>query len=222
MNELVSNKKTGFLLVTALVAVVFGAIYYYVIYPLNEEKSMKEVTVSNVRNEIAVLNEQLTAPDEEVEPEQNTFALQKKVPLTRALDELIRSIEEVELISESKIESINFNNYDAAVAESPLAPTQTENAEPIEENTATETPVSPVANIVLPPQLKLITFNISVLTKDYDHLKVFIEELENLERIIRVDQIGFSMPGEEQLYELDSEETISAEIQLTTFYYDGE
>lgn len=184
--------------------------------------------VSNVRNEIAVLNEQLTAPNEEVEPEQNTFALQKKVPLTRALDELIRSIEEVELISESKIESINFNNYDAAVSESPLAPTQTEegtqteNAKPTEENTATETPVSPVANIVLPPQLKLITFNISVLTKDYDHLKVFIEELENLERIVRVDQIGFSMPGEEQLYDLDSEETISAEIQLTTFYYNGE
>ncbi|MEK4486610.1 potassium transporter [Psychrobacillus sp. FSL H8-0484] len=228
MNDLVSNKKTGFLLIAALVTVVFGAIYYYVIYPLNEEKSTKEITVSNVRNEIAVLNEQLTAPNEEVEPEQNTFALQKKVPLTRALDELIRSIEEVELISESKIESINFNNYDAAVSDSPLAPTQTEegtqteNAEPTEENTATETPVSPVANIVLPPQLKLITFNISVLTKDYDHLKVFIEELENLERIVRVDQIGFSMPGEEQLYELDSEETISAEIQLTTFYYDGE
>lgn len=70
--------------------------------------------------------------------------------------------------------------------------------------------------------MKNRTFNVSVLTKDYDHLKAFIEELEDLERIVRIDQIKFTMPGEEQLHEMDSEKTISAEIQLTTFYYGGE
>ncbi|MFF2755059.1 type 4a pilus biogenesis protein PilO [Psychrobacillus sp. NPDC058041] len=226
MNDLVSNKKTGFFLIIALIVVVLGAIYYYFVYPLNEEKSSKEVTISNVRNEIAVLETQLAIPGGEKENEENSFVLQKKVPVTRALNELIRSIEQVELISESKIESINFNNYDESVVESTLVPTkteenaQTDHTETTEENTANETPVSPVANTVLPAQLKLITLNISVLTKDYDHLNSFIKELENLERILRVDQIKFSVPGEEQQTEMDSEKTISATIQLTTFYYD--
>ncbi|QFF99568.1 potassium transporter [Psychrobacillus glaciei] len=228
MNDLVSNKKTGFLIIIAFIVVVLGAIYYYFVYPLNEEKNLKEVTVSNVRNEIAVLETQLAAPVVEDDNRENSFAFQKKVPTTRALEELIRSIEQVELISESKIESINFNNYDESVSESTLVPIKTEEnaqtdaTETTEENTANETPVSPVANIVLPAQLKLITLNISVLTKDYEHLNSFIKELENLERIVRVDQIKFSVPGEEQQTEMDSEETISAEIQLTTFYYDGE
>ncbi|TQR14833.1 potassium transporter [Psychrobacillus soli] len=234
MNNLVSNKRTGSLLLVALVVVILGAIYYFVIYPLSEEKNSKEVIVSNVRNEVAVLQEQLTTPEVEEEPEEHTFTLKKKVPLTRELDKLIRSIEEIELISESKIVSVNFNNYDEVVAESPLVPTQTQE-ETNEENTQTtdiadltdtttetETPVSPVANIILPPQLKLITFNISVLTKDYDHFMQFMEELEKTERIVRVDQLSFSLPGEEQFYVMDSVDAILAEIQVTTFYYDGE
>ncbi|WP_391202195.1 type 4a pilus biogenesis protein PilO [Psychrobacillus sp. L4] len=228
MNDLVSNKKTGFFLIIALLVVVLGAIYYYFVYPLNEEKNSREIGISNVRNEIAVLQTQLVPPVIETDVMENSFALQKKVPATRALEELIRSIEQVELISESKIESINFNNYDESVAESTLVPIKTEEnahtdaTETTEENMAIETPVSPVANIVLPAQLKLITLNISVLTKDYEHLNSFMKELENLERIVRVDQIKFSVPGEEQQTEMESEETISAEIQLTTFYYDGE
>lgn len=85
---------------------------------------------------------------------------------------------------------------------------------------AAETPVSPVANTPLPSQLKLITFNISVLTKDYNHFNTFIKELESIERINRIDQVEFSMPGEEQGYDEEFEEAISARIQVTTFYYD--
>lgn len=237
MNDLMSNKKTATLVIAAFVALILGAIYYLFIYPLNEEKNTKESTVTTVQSEIAVLEEQLVAPVVvEEEAEEQGFDLKKKVPPTRALDELIRSIEEVEQVTESIVESIDFNNYDGLVAESALAPTETEvtteTTETTEDTTTTETttetttdtetPVSPVAGIVLPPQLKLLTFNISVLTKDYDHFKLFIEELETLERIVRVDQLSFAVPGEEQFYEMDSDETIAAEIQVTTFYYDEE
>lgn len=239
MNELFSDKKSGFLILVALVFVIIGAIYYFLIYPLKEEKQLKEVAVSSVRTEVAVLQSELASTEVESDKE-NTFSLEKKVPLTRELDELIRSIEKVDLISESKIISISFNNYDEVVAESTLAPTQTEeqtDTGTVEGDTSTEsettvdgtiieseteTPVSPIADISLPAQLKLITFNITLLTKDYDQLVVFIKELEKLDRVIRVDQIRFSMPGEEQNYDIDSENTVSAEIQVTTFYHDGE
>ncbi|WP_277584461.1 hypothetical protein [Psychrobacillus antarcticus] len=234
MNDLMSNKKTATLVIAAFIALILGAIYYLYIYPLNGVKDAKESTVLSVQSEIAVLDQQLVASEVVgEEPEEQVFDLTKKVPPTRGLDELIRSIEEVELVTESIVESIDFNNYDGVVAESTLAPTETEDGAETTETTETtedttengaptdtETPVSPVAGIVLPPQLKLLTFNISVLTKDYDHFKLFIEELEALERIVRVDQLSFSMPGEEQFYEMDSDETIAAEIQVTTFYYD--
>lgn len=141
---------------------------------------------------------------------------------------LIKSIEEVDLVSEAKIESIEFNNYDEIVADSTLVPSE-EEASP-ETNDATteetegeqpaETPVSPVANSTLPPQLKLITFNINILTKDYDHLNTFIKELESIERIKRIDQIELLIPGEESLLDVEFKDVISARIQVTTFYYD--
>lgn len=226
MNDLVTNKQTGYLLIIALVAVVLGAVYYFFIYPLNEEKNAKEATLSTVSSEIALLDSQLETTVEEAVV-QNSFQLEKKVPITRELDTLIKSIEEVELISEARIESIEFNNYDEIVADSSLVTseeeTSTETDVPVEEiegEQPTETPVSPVASTPLPAQLKLITFNISVLTKDYDHFNTFLKELESIERINRIDQVEFSMPGEEQNYVEETKEAISTVIQVTTFYYD--
>ncbi|MEK5216301.1 potassium transporter [Psychrobacillus sp. FSL H8-0487] len=224
MNDLISNKRTGYLLIIALAAVVFGAIYYFLIYPLNEEKNSKETSITTVENEIALLDAQSVVPVEEAG---NSMFLEKKVPLTRELDKLLQSVEEVELVSQAKIESIDFNNYDEIVADSSLVSTEetateTEGVavEDGEGEQAAETPVSPVANTPLPSQLKLITFNISVLTKDYNHFNTFIKELESIERINRIDQVEFSMPGEEQGYDEEFEEAISARIQVTTFYYD--
>ncbi|WP_298470303.1 potassium transporter [uncultured Psychrobacillus sp.] len=229
MNELVSDKRTGYLLIVALVAVLLGALYFFLISPLQQEKQSKEVVISNVRNEIDLLSTQLVAPSEE---EENSFLLEKKVPLSRELNRLVQSIEEVELISEARVESVNFNNYDEIVADSSLAATDeevplnepvatTDEANP-EGEIVTEAPVSPIANAVLPPQLKLITFDITVWTKDYDHLSTFIKEIESIERIYRIDAIEFSLLGEEELYDLEVQEAVSATIQVTTFYYGDE
>ena len=227
MNDLVSNKQTGYLLIITLVAVLLGAIYYLFINPLNGEVNSKEVTLKTVRSEIALLDSQLASPVEE-KVEGNSFQLEKKVPITRELDRLIQSIEEIELVSEAKIQSIEFNNYDEVVADSTLVtseeevPTEPDDVtiENVEGDQPLETPVSPVASIPLPPQLKLITFNITAWAKDYEHLNQFIKELEGIERLKRIDEVEFKLPGEEQFYKKDFKDAISAEIQVTTFYYD--
>ncbi|MDF2066197.1 hypothetical protein [Bacillus sp. Cr_A10] len=63
--ELFSDKKSGFLIIVALVFVIIGAIYYFLIYPLKEEKQLKEVTVSWVRTEVAVLQTELASSEVE-------------------------------------------------------------------------------------------------------------------------------------------------------------
>ncbi len=59
---------------------------------------------------------------------------------------------------------------------------------------------------------------------DLQHLVHFIKEIEKIERIMHVDIIEFTLPGEEnefaeQPVERDS---IEATVQVTTFYYEGD
>ena len=46
----------------------------------------------------------------------------KKLPISRELDNLLHTIQEVELMSKSKIVSISFNNYDAEVSQTITTP----------------------------------------------------------------------------------------------------
>ena len=63
----------------------------------------------------------------------NDYELRKKLPVSRELDKLLHTIHEVELMSESKIVSISFNNYDEEVSQSsytsPIDETTTETEE---------------------------------------------------------------------------------------------
>ncbi|SEM51374.1 hypothetical protein SAMN04487786_1993 [Paenisporosarcina quisquiliarum] len=232
MNELVSDKKTAYILISALVVVLLGAVYYFVLHPLKNEKQSKEVSIEVLQGEVAALKEEYSSSQLQDDSTENAFYLKTQVPLTRELNELIRSIEEVELLSESKILSVEFNNYDGTIEDAQLLPeTSEENTEtePQSEDVLTdepseeppeEPPVSPVAEASLPEKLKLITFNISILTKNYDQLVMFVEEIEHLKRIYRVDQITLLAPGEEQLLDKEAVNNIAAKIQLTTFYHD--
>lgn len=228
MNELVSDKKTAYILISALVVVLLGAVYYFVLHPLKNEKESKEVSIEVLQGEVAALKEEYSSSQLQDDSTENAFYLKTQVPLTRELNELIRSIEEVELLSESKILSVEFNNYDGTIEDAQLLPetseenteTETKSEDVLTDEPSEEPPVSPVAEASLPERLKLITFNISILTKNYDSLVLFVEEIEHLKRIYRVDQITLSASGEEQLLDEGAVKNIAAKIQLTTFYHD--
>jgi cobalamin biosynthesis protein CobT len=74
----------------------------------------------------------------------------------------------------------------------------------------------------LPTNVKLITINLSVASPDFEHFQLFLQELEKLERITRVDTLTFTKPAErELLYEKDGSQAVTADVQITTFYYNG-
>ncbi|MEK5147578.1 hypothetical protein MKX53_11120 [Psychrobacillus sp. FSL K6-4615] len=234
MNDLVNDKKTAYILIATLVIVLLGAVYYFIIQPLKSEKVSKELNVEVLQGEVASLKEEYSSTQLNNNMTENAFYLKTQVPLTRELNELIRSMEEIELISDSKIISVEFNNYDGTLEDSQLLPEIPEGdietqsgsettGETIEEDTdemSEEPPVSPVSEVGLPENLKLITFNISILAKNYDQLVLFVEEIENLQRIYRVDQITLSAPGEDQLLDKEALDDLEATIQLTTFYHE--
>lgn len=241
MNQLSGGKNSGVLLILALVLALLFAVYYYVVLPKTDEVSAMESSVSTLQSEVSTLQESIAlVKDEQNQTSVNTFALRKKVPQDRDMMDLLLNIEEVEFVADSRIVSINFNNYDTLVAESALQdPNQVEAVEgeqPAEQSSeeATEQaegeatdvseqapPVSSIARETLPAALKMVTFSIDVESPNAAQLEVFIKELETLERIMRVDTIQYSLPGEENEFAEDRSDIVNATIQVTTFYYEG-
>ncbi|MHA6259328.1 hypothetical protein ACXYMX_05360 [Sporosarcina sp. CAU 1771] len=229
MKQSSSDNKTLFLLVGILVFVLLGAFYYYVIYPKNETKRATEQSVEQLQAETSALEKQVAQLGEKEIVLTDDFELRKKLPKSRELDNLLRTVNEVELISEAKIVSISFNNYDEEVAtsgtfaneeEASEEETATETDEEVEENTEVvdEKPVTLIDVATLPEQLKLITLSIDMMVLDYDQLLVFLEEIESIERVVRIDSVDFVQSGEAEMMQKDPDELIPVTVQLTTFY----
>lgn len=234
MMKLTSGKNSSTLLLIALVAALLFALYYYILLPKKEEAASLESSILSTRSEIESIQQQMEELNASKNAEHATlFELRKKVPATRNLDDIVLKIEETQYVTGTKILSIHFNNYDELVSssqlESPNVPTEEgENADENGEDATTEaedseeTPVSPIAKENLPSELKLITFEVRVESPDFNHLVNFIKEIEKIKRIMHIDAINFSLPGEENEFDEDSEDSITATVKVTTFYYEGE
>mgnify|MGYP003470573630 CR=1 FL=1 len=247
MNSISSSKNGTLLLVIALAMALLFAVYYYVVKPKQDEELAIHSEMSNLQTEVSTLEETIATHHSQLsQSSTNEFALRKKVPANREIDALILSIEEIEYLTGSRVQSIDFNNYDALVSSSglqdPMASPETEEgqviedgSEPVEptESEATETPeqtegadvpeelpVSTIAVESLPPSLKLVTFNINVASPNDVSLLQFIEEIEKKDRVMRIDLIDYALPGEEDQFTEVSSEVVTANIQVTTFYYE--
>lgn len=245
-----SSKNTTVLLLVVLVLAVLFALYYYVVLPKQDEVASIESSISTLNTEIAALDTQIA----ELQAQQTVasgdeFEMRKKLPDNREIDSLLLNIEEIEILTDSRILNINFNNYDALVNASTLqdpntvvpvegeeaaateaaeavdaAVTATENPEAAETEATTEgqaeTPVTTIAAQTLPPSLKLVTFSIEVAAPNYQQLQLFIKEIEKIQRIMRIDTIEFALPGEENAFIADATDVVNATVQVTTFFYE--
>lgn len=235
MNSISSSKNGTLLIVIALAMALLFAMYYYVVKPKQDEEQMIRSEINSLHTEIAAIEETIaTNESQQSKTNVNEFALRKKVPDNREIDELILSIEEMQYVTDSRIQSIDFNNYDALVSSSGLqdplftpeteegvATESTESTNQAEDTEASEQlPVSTIAVETLPPSLKLVTFNINVAAPNDVNLLQFVEEIEKKERVMRIDIIDFALPGEEDKFTEEASEIVTADIQVTTFYYE--
>lgn len=244
--NLTGSKNSQLILLVALIAALIFAVYYYVVLPKQEQVDSLNRSIHSLNTEISTIQTTIAQKQaEQAEQTPNVFALQKKLPQSRKVDELLLNIEEIEYVTDSLVLSIAFNDYDTSAADAGIGLQNEEvtTTDPNAENTTDpNTTVDPNAGapttegqavnegeapgqnfaINLPPELKMISFSLEIESPDYQHLLQFIDELENLERIMHVDSINFTLPGEEVNLRGDVIETVTASIQVTTFYYEGE
>ncbi|MDN4495518.1 potassium transporter [Ureibacillus aquaedulcis] len=242
--KLSGNKNSSLLLLVALIAALLFAIYYYIVLPKQDNVETLKGSVTSLQTEITSLEGQIaTMKEESTTQVSNVFEIRQKLPQSREIDQLLLNLEEIEFVSETRITSIGFNSYDALVSESAIVPVPEEEAttETVEDQSSgaevagtkeivegeeagdtVETPVSEIAAQTLPPELKLITFNLEIEAPEDRNIQQFIEEIENLERIMHIDTLSYTLPGEEDEFDEGATEVINASIQVTTFYYEGE
>lgn len=225
MKERMNDNKTLVLLLGILALVILGALYYYVVYPKMEHEKRIASSIEQLAVDNRHLKEDILAYAELDEDAEDTFDLRKKLPGNRNVSELLLSLEEAELVSEAKIQSIAFNNYDGLVSESGYGVTGEEDVDEAGETEGQEDDEIPETKIdieTLPTALKLLSFNVQVEVQDYDHLLTFIREVEAIERLKRIEDIAFSSGGEADLKGAEADEAMVVTLQVTTFYSEEE
>ena len=216
------------MLLIALIAAIIFALYYYLLLPKMNEVESKESNVKQIQQQITSLKEQLAKIDEKQGVStSNLLAMRQKLPETRAVEKVVLDLAEIEEVTGTRIESMEFNNDDTSVSQSDVSdPNMLEKADAEvngkQENVEESPPISSIAKESLPTNLKLITFNLEVAALDLKSLESFLKEIEQLDRVMKTDAINLTKPGEQAQLEKDADLTLKSTIQVTTFYYEGQ
>lgn len=120
----------------------------------------------------------------------------------------------------TKNETTQDSNVQTTEATTETTATPTATTDNTETAETQEMPVSTIDVASLPPNLKMITFNVEVEAPNDKALLKFIKEVEKLERVMNVEDISFELHGEENLFEEDASLVVSTTVQVTTFYYE--
>ncbi|WP_282138766.1 hypothetical protein [Rossellomorea aquimaris] len=214
------EKKEWLLISTSIVIAVIlilGAIWFYYLPVKNQKESLL--------NEIKTEKKLIEALDSKVSSIkqasfENSSSLQQKVPVKPLTQQLLIDLEKAEIVSDSFVTSIEFTEGAVDLpATEPLGAGDDVSQTDVEV-TEEGTEVNPVPDVVLPQGLQKLTATISVEAKSYFHIEEFINKLEELHRIVEVEQISFSGPAELQQYE-DEIENIQLNIVVSAFYLPG-
>lgn len=223
MNNLFQENKRPFTILLVLLLLLTIVLYFLFLRPLIANVKNQQVTNTSLASEIEVLDARIQALNEQ---EIDTTELELKVPLTRDLQALVLSLENIEEVSGTKVGSIRLNYNDGLpnidIDDDESSDTNVveseENAEDIEE----------IPNVIpiedKPERLKMISLRLDVYAPDFEHVKHFIREIEKLKRLTIISRAEFSLPDqlnddEEQVDQDEEQELMEFTIDLITFYY---
>ncbi|WP_226673253.1 hypothetical protein [Rossellomorea aquimaris] len=216
------DKKEWLMIGTSIVlmfCLIFGCIWFFYL-PVKSQKENLQTEIQTESKLIEVLDSKISSIKQD--SFENSSSLQQKVPVKPLTQQLLIDLEKAEIVSDSLITSIEFSEGAVAL---PIVGGSTEsNSEAATEvdGTASKTSTedeTPPADI-LPSGLQKLTATMSVEAKSYFEIEEFIKKLEELHRIVEVEQISFSGPAELQQYE-DAVENIQLNIVVSAFYLPG-
>lgn len=222
MNEYIQeNKRTLFILIGLLFLLVI-VLYFLLLRPLMADLSSQERKLVSLENEQAVLTQKIenfheTTKDINV----NQLMAENKIPTKRELDEYILSLQQAELITDSKLLDIEFM-YDSSLAEIEEdfeESDQDENADEEDGEVEDELTIDPAILNEKPEELEVLTVRVEGASQDFDDFIDLLKAIEDQERISIVSKLDFNKPTEDDISFSDKPIALFFTAELTTFYY---
>ncbi|NMH69874.1 hypothetical protein HF072_13885 [Bacillus sp. RO3] len=214
------EKKEWIMIVSTIllmISIVLMAVWFFYL-PVKNQKEHMMTEIKTEEKLIAALDSRIEAINQD--SFENSSSLQQKVPVKPLTQQLLLDLEKAEIVSDSYIKSIEFTEgaVDIPLVEEEeqlsLEGTPEDNSEPAEDTKAA-TSVE-----VLPEGLQKLTATLTVDAKSYFEIEEFIKELEELHRLVEVEEISFSGPQEIQQSSEDSG-NVSFGIVVSAFYLPG-
>lgn len=223
MNNALKENKRMLIIILVLLFVLLFVVYFAFVSPVVKQLKGAENNVSTLETEISAL--QLNLDKQTSTPDVDSIILEKKVPLAPELENLLLTFQEIEFVSGSVIENIQFR-YDGELPESWMDEEDTESddsvqdeGESTDESDEEQSPPAVSVDVNKPENLRVITAVIDVQSPNYERFQDFLTEIEKRERITRVDKLEFEKPAEKALLEGEPE-TMTMTMEVTTFYYE--
>lgn len=237
MNEYFQENKRSLFILVLLLFILAIVLYIFLLHPLLDKYSKTEKNITQLNSEIDVLEAKLanTGDDEPSEIDFEQLMLEKKIPQERELDNYILSLQQLELVSHSKIEEVQFA-YDSSLDisdeeeledetqadnQDESETDQTDDTETDDETDDSEEPkIDPEILKEKPEQLHVMTVRLTAISPTYDDFIDLVKEIEKTERISIVTSLDFVQPTEvDEFFTDNPEDIIAFEAELTTFYY---
>jgi type IV pilus assembly protein PilO len=187
--------------------IILGLLYVGYLYVLKPLKQKEETLLSQLVTEQQLLQQ---IRNEEAKKREglglSAVELQKKLPTKPLVDQFILDLEQAEVVSDSFISKISFENEEGVNDSEEI-----EMSEGQKEENATSDPS-------LPKGIEKISVNLEVTSPSYYQLERFIETLEKLPRIVKVESISFT--GSQEVTSVNhSIEPLNYLLTVSTYYY---
>lgn len=223
MNMKLPNQKlliVGSILLTIL---LFGALFFFLLYPKMQQIPLKEQELSSQQQLLSALQGNITNTNSNTF--QSTVTLQKMVPVKPLSQQLLLDIEKAEIVSGSFVINMDFA-VDGEVTD--LSPAGEETGEdgttPLEERIdddldpeKAEEVEQQIETLPLPIGVKKISVTLNVESPSYFELEEFIRILESSERITVIESIDFTA-GEEIIDYEQTNKPLNYQLILSSFY----
>ncbi|HHY72844.1 MAG TPA: hypothetical protein GX497_06395 [Bacillus bacterium] len=219
MNLQLSKKNLAFIFTIILAVVLPLGSYFYLVNPLKSEiKTLKE-QLSTEEKLYDTLAERVGSTKTSVIG--NSRNLQKKLPVESFMEQFVLDLEKAEVVSNSLIEDMTFQNQDVSEKDVIVDNSGENNEASTETSAATDSQDTGQQSTDVPgiPEgIKRVTVNLTVTSKDYFDLLTFLEAIENLERVTKIDSLTFN--GGKEILSTDQEiEELTYKVVISTFYY---
>lgn len=243
MNEYFEENKRSLIILAVMLFLLAAVVFFVLVRPLVKDYKAEQNRIEQLKNEIELLEAHIeNLQDSSGEVDLKQLMLENKIPRERELDEYILALQQLELHTESRIDSIEFA-YDSSfdVDEEETGQSEGEEAEETDseaeleseleggdadeeesEDAEEETDVSIDPQLLneKPEQLQVLTVKIEALSPDFDKFIELLKIIESQDRISIVTSLRFTKPTEQDLYFSDNpSDLIPFEAELTTFYF---